>query len=143
MVISLSEEISKTKERVLKRIEERRKMLITFIICIAIAVISVLILVLMCVGFIDLQSAFSSHLLAGLIRVLFLVAFFASIIIGIANIREYYVFNASGLFDLITVLVITLFLAYFLFDFPTGIADTLSTLGGCSLIMVYLYLIQD
>ena len=135
-------EVSETKKRVLQRIQERKRMISTAIICIAVAIISVLLLVLIKLEILNL-SVLGSFLLAGFIRVLFLVIFFTTVVIGIANIREYYVYNASGLFDLISVLVATLLLAYFLFDFPNTIADTLTTLGGCSLVMVYFYLVQD
>ena len=141
----MTEGVTKAKERVLQRIEDRKRMLTTFIVCIAIAVICILLLILIKSELLDLQGALGSvsHLLPGLIRVLLLVAFFVSLVVGIANIREYYVYKLSGWFDIITLLVITILIAYFMFDFPTGIADTLATLGGCMLFVIYLYLIQD
>ena len=141
----LSDSVSKTKERVLKRVEERKKMLSTFIICIAIAIVSILILILMRIEVLDLQNTLGSvsHILPGLIRVLLFVLIFTTLTIGIANFREYYVYKLAGLFDLIFILVGTILFAYFMFDFPTGIADTLSTLGGCMLVIAYLYLVQD
>jgi hypothetical protein len=141
----LSEVVSKSKERVLRRIEDRKKMLSTVIICFAVAIISILVLVLIRTGIIDLQGTLGSvsNIFPGLIRVLLLIVFFATMIIGIANLREYYVVQISSWFDIIALLIITVLLAYFLFDFPFGIADTLSTLGGCLLIVVYLYLVQD
>ena len=120
-------------------------MLSTFIVCIAAAIISVLFLILIRIEVIDLQGTLGSvsRLLPGLIRVLLLVLFFVTLVIGVANIREYYVFKVSGWFDVIALLIITLLFAYFMFDFPTTIADTLATLGGCMLCIVYFYLVQD
>ncbi|MDD1779343.1 MAG: hypothetical protein LUQ65_14340 [Candidatus Helarchaeota archaeon] len=141
----MSEPVSKSKERVLRRIEDRKKMQSTVIICFAVAIISILVLVLIRAGIIDLQSTLGSvsFIFPGLIRVLLLIVFFATMIIGIANLREYYVVQISSWFDIISLLIITVLVAYFMFDFPFGIADTLSTLGGCLLIVVYLYLVQD
>ncbi|MFX1294689.1 MAG: hypothetical protein ACFFD2_07525 [Promethearchaeota archaeon] len=141
----MSEEISKIKERVLQRVEDRKRMLSTFIICIAVVIVSILILILIRIEIIPLQATLGSVslLLPGLIRVFLFVLIFTMLVIGMANIREYYVIGISGWFDIILLLVITSLLAYFLFDFPVGIADTLSTLGGCTLIIIYLYLIQD
>lgn len=141
----LSEPISKSKERVLRRLEDKKKMLSTFIICAAIAIISILVIALIRTGIIDLEGTFGSvsHIFPGLIRVILLVVFFASMVIGIANLREYYVVKISSWFDIIVLLFLTVLISYFLFDFPFGIADTLSTLGGCMLIIFYLYLVQD
>ncbi len=141
----MSESVSKAKERVIQRLEDRKRMLSTFIICVAVAIISILLLILIRGEIIDLYGTLGgiSKLLPGLIRVLFFMAFFASLIIGIANLREYYVYELSSWFDIVLILVITLLMSYFMFDFPVGIADTLSTLGGCSLIIAYFYLIQD
>jgi hypothetical protein len=141
----LSEAVSKSKERVLRRIEDKRKMLSTVIICMAVAIISILVLVLIRAGIIDLQGTLGSvsFVFPGLIRVLILILFFGTMIIGIANLREYYVVQISSWFDIISLLIITVLLAYFMFDFPFWIADTLCTLGGCVLIVVYLYLVQD
>ncbi|NVM28299.1 MAG: hypothetical protein HWN65_05615 [Candidatus Helarchaeota archaeon] len=141
----MSEGVSKSKERVLQRLEDRKRMLSTFIICTAAAIVSVLLLILIRINVLDLYGTLGSvsHLLPGLIRVVILLIFFTTLIVGIANIREYYIFKLSGWFDVIAILIITLLLAYFLFDFPTGIADTLATLGGCTLLVVYFYLIQD
>lgn len=120
-------------------------MMSTVIICFAVAIISILILVLIRTGIIDLQGTLGSvsNILPGLIRVLLLILFFGTMIIGIANLREYYVVQISSWFDIIALLIVTVLLAYFMFDFPFGIADTLSTLGGCLLIVIYLYLVQD
>lgn len=120
-------------------------MLSTVIICFAVAIISILVLILFKTEIIDLQDTLGSvsNILPGFIRVLLLMLFFATMLIGIANIREYYVVQISSWFDIISLLIITVVLAYFMFDFPFGIADTLSTLGGCILIVVYLYLVQD
>lgn len=141
----MSDAVSKSKEKILRRIEDKKKMLSTFIICTAIAIISILVLVLIRTGIINLQGTLGtvSRLLPGLIRVLLLVLFFSAIVIGMANLREYYVVEISSWFDLIAFLILTVLLAYFLFDFPFGIADTLSTLGGCLLVIFYLYLVQD
>lgn len=141
----MSEGVSKSKERVLQRLEDRKRMLSTFIICTAAAIVSLLLLILIRINVVDLYGALGSisHLLPGLIRVILLMIFFTTLIVGIANIREYYVFKLSSWFDVIVILTITLLLAYFLFDFPTGIADTLATLGGCTLVTLYFYLIQD
>ena len=141
----MSEAVSKSKERVLRRIEDKRKMLSTVIICMAVAIISILVLVLIRAGIIDLQGTLGSvsFVFPGLIRVLILILFFGTMIIGIANLREYYVVKISSWFDIISLLIITVLLAYLMFDFPFGIADTLSTLGGCTLIIIYLYLVQD
>lgn len=141
----MSEAVSKSKERVLRRIEDKRKMLSTVIICMAVAIISILVLVLIRAGIIDLQGTLGSvsFVFPGLIRVLILILFFGTMIIGIANLREYYVVQISSWFDIISLLIITVLLAYFMFDFPFWIADTLCTLGGCVLIVVYLYLVQD
>ncbi len=111
----------------------------------AVAIISILVLVLIYTRIIDLESTLRTvnPLLPGLIRVPILILFFATMIIGIANLREYYVVQISSWFDIISLLIITVLLAYFMFDFPFGIADTLSTLGGCMLIIIYLYLVQD
>lgn len=145
--LHLSKEISKTKEQVLKRVEERKRMLSTFIICMSTAIVSILILILikMRIWIFDLQSNLGriSFLLPGLIRVILLILIFTTLIIGLANIREYYVIGISGFIDIIFILASTLLFAYFMFDFPTGIADTLCTLGGCMLVVVYFYLIQD
>jgi len=141
----VSREISQTKARVLKRVEERKRMLTTFIICIATAIVSILILILIKIEVINLQTTLGtvSYLLPGLIRVIFLVLIFSTLVIGIANIREYYVLGLTGWWDIIFILIGTLLFAYFMFDFPVGIADTLSTLGGCTLVIIYFYLIQD
>jgi len=111
----------------------------------AVAIISILVLVLIRAGIIDLQGTLGSvsFVFPGLIRVLILILFFGTMIIGIANLREYYVVQISSWFDIISLLIITVLLAYFMFDFPFWIADTLCTLGGCVLIVVYLYLVQD
>jgi hypothetical protein len=141
----LSDAVSKSKEKALRRIEDKKKMLSTFIICTAIAIISILVIALIRIGVIDLQGTLGtvSNIFPGLIRVIILVIFFAATVIGIANLREYYVVKISSWFDIIVLLIFTTFLAYILFDFPFGIADTLSTLGACLLIVVYLYLVQD
>jgi len=141
----LSEAVSKSKEKILRRIEDKKKMLTTFIICTAIAIISILIIILIRAGIIDLPGTLGtvSHILPGLVRVMLFVLLFSSLLIGIANIREYYVVKLSSWFDIIGLLIFIVLLAYFLFDFPFEIADTLSTLGGCILIIIYLYLIQD
>ncbi|MHA1267215.1 MAG: hypothetical protein ACTSRS_18405 [Candidatus Helarchaeota archaeon] len=141
----MSDNISKAKERVLQRLEDRKRMLSTFIVCTALAAICILFLILFKTAVIDLNGTLSniSRLLPGLIRVLVLIAFFALLVIGIANLREYYTLGLAGLFDIISIMIITVFLAYFLFDFPTGIADTMSTLGGCVLLSFYFYFIQD
>jgi hypothetical protein len=141
----LAEAVSKSKERALRRIEDRKKMLSTVIICFAVAIISILFLVLIRTEVIDLQSTLGSvsKVFPGLIRVLILILFFGTMFIGIANLREYYIVQISSWFDIISLLIVTALLAYFMFDFPFGIADTLSTLGGCLLIVVYLYLVQD
>ena len=142
----MSEVVSKSKERVLKRIEDRKKMMSTVIICFAVAIISILVLVLMFTRVIDLELTLGtvSKVFPGLIRVILFILFFATVIIGIANLREYYVVQISSWFDIITLLIVTVLLAYFMFDYPSNtIADTLSTLGGCLLIVVYLYLVQD
>jgi len=141
----VSDNISKAKERVLQRLEDRKRMLSTFIVCTALAAICILFLILFKTAVIDLNGTLSniSRLLPGLIRVLVLIAFFALLVIGIANLREYYTLGLAGLFDIISIMIITVFLAYFLFDFPTGIADTMSTLGGCVLLSFYFYFIQD
>lgn len=141
----MSEAVSKSKEKILRRIEDKKKMLTTFIICTAIAIISILIIILIRAGIIDLPGTLGtvSHILPGLVRVMLFVLLFSSLLIGIANIREYYVVKLSSWFDIIGLLIFIVLLAYFLFDFPFEIADTLSTLGGCILIIIYLYLIQD
>lgn len=141
----MSKEISKTKERVLKRVEDRKRMLTTFIICIATTIVSILILILIRINIIPLQATLGSvsRLLPGLIRVLLFVLIFFTLVIGVANIREYYIIGISGWFDVIFLMVVTVLLAYFMFDFPVGVADTLSTLGGCALVVVYFYLVQD
>ena len=141
----MSEEISKTKERVMKRVEDRKKMSSTFTVCIAIAIISILLLILFRLNIIPLQATLGSvsYLLPGLIRVILMVLIYATLVIAVANLREYYVVGVSGWFDVITILVGTVLFAYFMFDFPVGVADTLSTLGGCALVTVYFYLVQD
>ena len=119
-------------------------MISTFIICIAVAIVSILLLILIKIDVLDLYGAGSvSNLLPGLIRVIFFMVFFGSMVIAIANLREYYVSGLTGWYDIILVLVITLLMSFFMFDFPWGIADTLSTLGGCSLLIMYFYLVQD
>ena len=120
-------------------------MLSTFIICIAAAIISILLLILIKINILDLYGALGSvsNLLPGLIRVIFFMVFFGSMVIAIANLREYYVSGLTGWYDIILVLVITLLMSFFMFDFPWGIADTLSSLGGCSLLTMYFYLVQD
>jgi uncharacterized integral membrane protein len=141
----MSQAVSKTKERVMKRVEDRKRMSSTFIICIAIAIISILVLILIKLNIIPLQATLGSvsYLLPGLIRVILMVLIYATMVIAVANLREYYVVGVSGWFDVITILVCTVLFAYFMFDFPVGVADTVSTLGGCALVTVYFYLIQD
>ncbi|MHA1276619.1 MAG: hypothetical protein ACTSQI_01285 [Candidatus Helarchaeota archaeon] len=141
----MSQEISKTKERVLKRVEDRKRMFSTFIICVATAIVSILLLILIRLNLIPLQTTLGSvsFLLPGLIRIILLVLIYATLMVAVANIREYYVVGVSSWFDVISLLVCTALFAYFMFDFPGGIADTLSTIGGCALVIVYFYLIQD
>jgi hypothetical protein len=117
----------------------------TFIICLATAIICILVLVLTKIGTIPLQGlATVSFILPGLIRVLLLVLTFAMLVIAVANLREYYVVGISGWADVLSLLVFILLFTFFMFDLPElGIADTLSTLGGCTLIIIYLYLVQD
>ena len=93
----------------------------TIIICFAAAIISILLLILIRVDIINLYSTLGSisKLLPGLIRVLLFMVFFGSMIIAIANLREYYVSGLSGWFDIILMLVITILMAYFMFDFPS------------------------
>ena len=120
-------------------------MLSTFIVCVATAIVCILILILIRLQIINLQATLGtvSFILPGLIRVILLILIYFTLIVAVANIREYYVMGLSGLFDIIIIMVGVLLFAYFMFDFPVGIADTLCTLGGCSLVVIYFYLVPS